>query len=140
MIMVAAVAAAAGYWVGALPHTWMNVLAGTGAAALVVLVGLLPLLWWLTSRTTVTSRRVIVRSGLFVRLRSEVQLSRVREVRMRRGLLQRFWGSSDILLMFGSESVTVKDVPGASTVAEAMQDLMERNYSKETRKTAGFFS
>ena len=140
VLVVVAVAAVAGYWVGALPDTWMNVLAGVGAAALVVLVGVLPLLSWLTRRTTVTSRRVIVRSGVFVRQRSEVQLSRVREVRTRRGLLQRLWGASDIELMFGTESVIVHDVPGAATVAEALHDLMERNYAKASREATGFFS
>lgn len=140
VLVVVAVAAASGFWVGALPDAWMNVLAGMGAVALIVLVGLLPLLSWLTHRTTVTSRRVIVRSGLFVRHRSEVQLGRVREVRTRRGLQQRLWGASDIELMFGAESVVVKDVPGAAVVAEALQDLMERNYASVSRETRGFFT
>ncbi|WP_051053773.1 PH domain-containing protein [Leucobacter salsicius] len=134
-----AVAAAAGFWVGALPADWMNVLAGVGALVLAAVVGLLPLLSWLTQRTVITSRRVIVRRGLFVRHRSEVQLSRVREVRMRRKLLQRLWGASDIALMFGAEDVTLHDVPGAEVVAEALHDLMERNYAHATR-SQGFFS
>ncbi|MHA3683307.1 PH domain-containing protein [Leucobacter sp. HY1908] len=138
VVLVAAVAAATGYWVGTLPAAWMNTLAGIGAVVLVLLVGLLPLLSWLTHRTTVTSRRVIVRSGLFVRHRSEVPLSRVREVRTRRGPMQRLWGSSDIVLLVGNESVMVRDVPGAAVVAEALQDLMERNYAHATR-TQGFF-
>jgi len=81
---------------------------------------------------------VIVRSGLFVRNRSEVPLSRVREVRIRRSLAQRFWGASDIVLLVGNESVRVGDVPGAEAVAEALQDLMERNYAHATR-AQGFF-
>lgn len=139
LVAIVAIAAVAGYWVGALPADWMNVLAGAGAALLVVLLGLLPLLSWLTQRTVITSRRVIVRRGLFVRHRSEVQLSRVREVRTRRRLLQRLWGASDIDLMFGSESVTMQDVPGAEVVSEALHDLMERNYAHTTR-VQGFFA
>lgn len=138
-LAVAAIAAATGFWVGALPEEWMNVLAGLGAAVLAVVLGLLPLVSWLTCRTVITSRRVIVRGGLFVRHRSEVQLSRVREVRTRRGMLQRMWGASDIDLMFGAEAVTLQDVPGAADVAEALQDLMERNYAHATR-AQGFFA
>lgn len=139
VLAVAAIAAAAGFWVGALPAEWMNVLAGVGAIVLAVLLGLLPFLSWLTRRTVITSRRVIVRGGLFVRHRSEVQLSRVREVRTRRGMLQRLWGASDIDLMFGAEVVTLHDVPGAEVVAGALHDLMERNYAHATR-AQGFFA
>lgn len=137
-LIVVALAAAAGYWVGALPAGWMNTLAAIGAVITAIVVGLVPLLSWLAHRTTVTSRRVIVRSGLFVRNRSEVPLSRVREVRIRRSLAQRFWGASDIVLLVGNESVRVGDVPGAEAVAEALQDLMERNYAHATR-AQGFF-
>lgn len=139
VVAVAAVAAASGYWVGTLPAEWTNVLAGAGALMLTLLVGLLPFVSWLTQRTVITSRRVIVRRGLFVRHRSEVQLSRVREVRIRRKLLQRIWGTSDIDLMVGTELVTMRDVPGAEVVAEALRDLMERNYAHATR-AQGFFT
>lgn len=133
------VAGAAGYWVGTFPAGWMNVLAGVGAIVMALLVGLLPLMSWLSWRTIITSRRVIVRQGLFERRRSEVQLSRVREVRTRRRLFQRLWGASDIDLMFGSESVTLHDIPGAEAIAGALQDLMERNYAHATR-AQGFFA
>lgn len=138
-VAVCAIAAAAGFWVGQLPSEWMNVLAGVGAIVLVLALGVLPLLTWLSHRTTVTSQRVIVRRGLFARHRSEVQLSRVREVRTRRGLVQRLWAAGDIELMFGAESVTVHDVPGVTAVADALRDLMERNYAHATR-AQGFFA
>lgn len=137
-VVACGISAAAGFWVGGLPAGWMNLIAGVGAIVLVLGVGVLPLLSWLTHRTTVTSRRVIVRRGLFVRHRSEVDLSRVREVRTRRNLLQRLWGAGDIDLMVGTEVVAMRDVPGVEVVADALHDLMERNYAHETRAQAPF--
>lgn len=133
VIALVAVAAAAGYWVGGLPDTWMNLLAGAGAALLGVLLGVLPVLAWLAHRTTVTTRRVIVRRGLFVHQRSEVALGRVREVKTRRGVLQRLRGAGDIELLHGPESLRLEDVPGVQGVADALRELMERNYAHATR-------
>ncbi|WP_449281115.1 PH domain-containing protein [Leucobacter sp.] len=133
VVALIAVAAAAGYWVGALPDTWMNLLAGAGAALLGLLLGVLPVLAWLAHRTTVTTRRVIVRRGLFVHQRSEVALGRVREVKTRRSVLQRLRGSGDIDLLHGAESLRLEDVPGVQGIADALRELMERNYAHATR-------
>ncbi len=133
VILLVALAGASGYWVGALPAPWMNLLAGGGAAVLGLLLGVLPVLAWLAHRTTVTTRRVIVRHGFFVRHRSEIPLARVREVRLRRGLLQRLCGAGDIDVLFGAESLRLEDVPGSERVADALQELMERNYEHSTQ-------
>lgn len=132
VVVLLAVAAAAGYWVGALPAPWMNALAGVGAAAIGLLFGVFPILAWLAQRTTVTTRRVIVRSGFFVRHRSEVAFARVREVRSRRNVAQRMRGSGDIDLLVGIERVVLKDVPGVEGVIDALQELSERNYEHST--------
>ena len=130
VVALLAVAAAAGYWVGALPEPWMNLLAGVGAAASALLLGVFPVLAWLAHRTTVTSRRVILRHGFFVRHRSEVPLARLREVRLRRGPLQRLVGAGDIDLFSGADRVRLDDVPAAERVADALQELMERAYER----------
>lgn len=133
VIALVVIAAAAGFWVGALPSAWMNLGAGAAAILLALLLGVLPILSWLAHRTTVTTRRVILRRGLFSRHRSEVALGRVREVRSRRGLLQRVWGAGDIDLLHGAESLRLADVPGSERIADALHDLMERNYEHSTR-------
>ncbi|QIM17244.1 PH domain-containing protein [Leucobacter insecticola] len=132
VLVLLAAAAAAGYWVGAFPEPWMNALAAVGAAALGLLLGVFPILAWLAQRTTVTSRRVIVRRGFFVRHRAEVAFARVREVRSRRNVAQRVRGSGDIDLLVGSERITLKDVPGVEAVIDALQELSERNYEHST--------
>jgi membrane protein YdbS with pleckstrin-like domain len=118
VLALLAIAGAAGFWVGALPAAWMNLAAAAGGILLALLLGVLPVFSWLAHRTTVTTRRVIRRQGLFSRQRSEVSLGRVREVRSRRGLGQRVWGAGDIELLHG---------------ADALQELMERNYEHSAR-------
>jgi len=133
VLVLIADAAAAGYWVGALPTGWMNALAAVGALVLGLLLGVGPILSWLTRRTTVTTRRVISHEGVFVRHRSEAPLGRVREVRSRRGPLQRLFGAGDIDLLVGPESLRLRDVPGVAVAVDALQELMERNFEHSTR-------
>ena len=45
---------------------------------------LLPFLAWLTRRTTITTRRIILRSGVFARVRRELLHSRGYDVVVRR--------------------------------------------------------
>ena len=133
VLVLVAIAAAGGYWIGTFAEGWMNALAACGAILLALLLGVFPLLRWLTWRTTVTSRRVILRQGVFSRQRREVSFVRTREVRTRRTLVQRLFGSGDIDLFVGAERTTVPDVPGVATAADALQELVERNYAHATR-------
>lgn len=133
VLVLLIIAATAGYWVGALPDGWMNLAAAAAAILLGLLLGVFPVLAWLSQRTTVTSRRVIVRSGFFVRHRSEVALARVREVRSRRSIGQRMCGAGDIDLLFGAERSVLSDVPGVERVVDALQELSERNYEHSTQ-------
>jgi uncharacterized membrane protein YdbT with pleckstrin-like domain len=73
---------------------------------------------------------VIVRSGFFVRHRSEVMLGRVREVKSSRSIAQRMRGSGDIELFSGTERTVLRDVPGVERVINALQELSERNYEQ----------
>ncbi|MFD5601113.1 PH domain-containing protein [Leucobacter sp. NPDC058333] len=133
VLVLVVVAAASGYWIGTLPAAWMNLVAGGGAIAIALLLGVFPVLGWLTRRTTVTTRRVIQRRGVFSRHRSEVAFVRVREVRTRRTLGQRMCGAGDIDLFVGAEQATIVEVPGVATVADALQELVERNYAHASR-------
>ena len=129
VLVLLVLAGASGFFVGALPEDWMNWAAGLGAIALALLLGVGPLLGWLTNRVTVTTRRVIVRRGFFVHRRSEVPLSRVREVRSKRGIAQRMFGSGDIELMVGVDApIVLRDVPAPADAIDALQELIEQNY------------
>lgn len=138
VLVLLALAAAAGYFVGRLPESWMNWAAGLGAVALSLLLGIGPLLSWLVNRSSITTRRVVLRRGFFVHRRTEIPLSRVREVRLKRGPLQRMFRSGDVELVVGAKTPTVlRDVPGVMVVADALQELIEADYLNPLQTDAG---
>lgn len=139
VLLLILLAAASGFWVGALPEAWMNWAAGLGAIAIALLLGAGPILAWLNNRVIVTDRRVIVRQGFLVQRRAEVPISRVREVRSRRGIVQRMFGSGDVELLVGADEPTIlHDVPAPALLVDALQELIERNYDRIGGPSAGF--
>jgi membrane protein YdbS with pleckstrin-like domain len=97
-------------------------------AGVTVFVTLLPVLVWLNRRYTVTTRRLIVSHGFFVRTRQELLHSRGYDVTLRRGPLQHLHRSGHVTINAGLESpVVLRDVPSAVLVVQALQDLMEEN-------------
>lgn len=126
-LLLIVVAAAVGYFAGNLPEPWMDlaVLAGAG---LVVLGGcLIPFLAWLARRTTITTRRIIRRSGLFVREREELLHSRGYNVTVRKNGLQSMFGCADVRIDTGAgRLIVLRDVPNANLVQSVLGELVER--------------
>ena len=102
-----------------------------GWPPLVVVLGCaLPYLAWLTSRTTITTRRVIVRRGLFVRVRRELWHRRGYDVQVSRTWLQGVIGTGDVRLETGHEvPVVLPDLPGPLAVQAALHELMAEAHS-----------
>ena len=86
---------------------------------------LLPLLGWLARNYTITTRRIVLRSGIAVRLRQEVLHTRIRSVTVTRGWLQTLWGTGDVLLDVGSDrQVVLRDLSLPMLIQDAIHDLM----------------
>ena len=121
-----AILAAAGYFYGTFDEPWQN-LAVLGAALLLALLfWLLPLLAWLGRHYTITTRRIVLRSGFFVRVRQELLHSRGYDVTVRKHALQSLFRSGDVLINTGLDHpVVLRDVPSADLVQAALHDLME---------------
>lgn len=137
VILLVAVAGATGYALGLVSEAW-QLLALLGGALLVVVLGcLLPYLSWLTGRTTITTRRIIMRNGVFVRVRNEVPLARIREVSVRKTPGQSLFGSGDVRIAVGQERpVVLRDLPKPHLVQGALHDLMETGPGPATRGPA----
>jgi uncharacterized membrane protein YdbT with pleckstrin-like domain len=108
---------------------WIGLIIWAVAAVLAVVLFLLPFGKWLTTRYTVTTRRLIVRTGLFVRERRELLHSRGYSVTLRTSWLQGLFRSGTIVIG-GSDDRAVarlRDVPNAEVVTEALHDLMENS-------------
>ncbi|MGO3845338.1 PH domain-containing protein [Agrococcus casei] len=92
---------------------------------LVAILCVFPFLAWMSRRYTFTTRRVTLRSG-FGGIRREVQLNRVHDVTLRRRGLQMMFRSGDVLVSTGGErAIVLADVPNASLVHRALNELLE---------------
>lgn len=114
------------YFAGSLPAEWMNLLVLAGGALIALLLFVVPVLRWLAQNDTITTRRVVIRSGVLVRSRQELLHSRGYDVTVRQAGLQLLFRSGDVLINTGLEHpVVLQDVPNAELVQSALHDLME---------------
>ncbi len=119
---------ATSYFYGRLPETWQNIGILVAGVFLIIALWLLPLLAWLGRRYTITTRRIVLRRGFFVRVRQELLHSRGYDITVRKNALQSMFGSGDVQINTGLEHpVVMRDVPGADVVQGALHDLMERS-------------
>ncbi|MCU1413840.1 MAG: hypothetical protein JWN80_1180 [Microbacteriaceae bacterium] len=127
IVLIGAVGAMA-YFYGSFADTWQNLAVLAGGLLLIFLLWLLPLLSWLGKRYIITTRRIVLRSGFFIRVRQELLHSRGYDVTVRKTGLQSLFGSGDVLINTGLENpVRLRDVPSADLLQSALHDLMERN-------------
>ncbi|MEW1834487.1 PH domain-containing protein [Microbacterium sp. NPDC079995] len=125
-IVLIAVAGATGYLSGNLPSPWEDWMLWVAAAVVVLLLVVLPYLRWLSHTYTVTTRRVIERSGLVQRRRVDIPHARGYTISERRGPVQRVWGSGTLTLANGvDEPVRLMDVPSVRLVHETLSDQVE---------------
>ncbi len=125
-LALAAIAFLLAYFGGRRPEEWQNLTLLIAALVLAVALFVIPLLRWLSLSYTITTRRLILRRGLLVRVRQELLHSRGYDVSLTRGPLQALFRSGDVRINTGLEApVVLKDVPNANLVLAALQDLME---------------
>ena len=130
-VALLAVVAAGAYFTGQFDELWLNLVIALTAGIVVIVAWLVPLLAWLGRNYTITTRRIVMRSGFIVRVRQELLHSRGYDVTVRKGALQSLFGSGDVIINSGLDRpVVLRDVPDADLVQEAMHDLMERNASQ----------
>ena len=115
VLLLVATAGAATYLLLTLPEVWQLIAVGVVALFVVVLGCLLPFVSWLARRTTITTRRIILRSGVFARVRQELLHSRGYDVTVRRTWLQSAFGSGDVRVNTGHCSTRSK--PGSSSTS-----------------------
>ena len=129
-LAVVAVVGGYGYAAGRLREPWQNTALPYVALALVLLLGVVPYLHWLSRVYIITTRRLVVRSGFVIRSRQEVLLTRGFDVTMRRGPLQALVGSGTLFIDTGAEDpVVLRDVPSAKLVQATLADLMELSHN-----------
>lgn len=127
-VLVIATVGGLGYFYGNFTEEWINLVLLAGGAVIILLVGVLPLISWLSKRYTITTRRIIVRHGFFVRIRQELLHSRGYDITVRKSGLQPLFGCGDVRINAGLDSPFVlADVPSPDLVVSALSDLMEHS-------------
>ncbi|WP_193510345.1 PH domain-containing protein [Cryobacterium sp. BB736] len=125
-LFLAAAVGAMTYFYGSFAETWQNLAVLFGGLLFIVLAWLLPLLSWLGHRYIITTRRIVMRRGFFVRVRQELLHSRGYDVTVRKNAMQSMFRSGDVRINTGLEQpVVLRDVPNADLVQGALHDLME---------------
>lgn len=127
-LALVAVTGATAFFAGSFREDWLNwTVLGVGAL-LAILLFLVPLVAWLCRSYTITTRRIVLRRGFFVRTRQELLHSRGYDVTVRKAGLQVPFGSGDVMINTGHENpILLRDVPSADLVQSALHDLMERS-------------
>jgi len=125
-IFLIADAGAASYLFGVFDQSWQKLATVACAVLVALLLWLFPLLLWLARRYTITSRRLVLRRGFFVRTRQELLHSRGYDVSVRKNAIKSVFGSGDILIHTGSDQpLVLRDVPMVNLVQRSLHDLME---------------
>lgn len=120
------IVAVASYFAGSFDSAVLNALVVAAAVLLSLFVWVVPLLSWLGRNYTITTRRIVLRSGFLVRVRQELLHSRGYDVTVRKGALQSMFGSGDVEINSGLDRpVVLRDVPDADLVQAALHDLMD---------------
>ena len=128
VLVLLGVAAAVGYSYGNLPAPLENWMLLTAAGVIVLLLVVLPFLAWWAHVYTITTRRVIERSGLFAARRRELGHMRGYTIQMRRGPLQRMWGAGTLVLSDGiDQPLRLNNIPRVALVHEVLVDQVEVN-------------
>ena len=89
-------------------HAWQRWAVVVVAALVVAIFGLWPVIVWLASSDTLTSRRLISRRGVFSRDGREIPIDRVHSVSYRRTLLDRILGSGTLVVQTAGENSDVE--------------------------------
>ncbi len=125
VLFIALCGATGAAW-GRLPAPWMDTALPVVALVLVIACCVIPLLIWMNRITIITSRRLIVKRGFFVRERTEFVFGRESEAALQRRGVQFLFGAGDVVVRTGSEGVLVlHDLPRAKLVHRAIADLID---------------
>jgi membrane protein YdbS with pleckstrin-like domain len=127
-LVLIAVAGIVGYGIGNLPEPFEDWMLFAAAGAVVLLLVVLPFLVWWSHTYTITTRRVIERSGLLRRRARELSHVRGYSITERRGLLQRMWGTGSLFLADGiDQPLVLRNIPQVGLVHEVLVDQVEVN-------------
>ncbi len=98
-------------------------------AAVIIGFFLIPVLRWRTTHFVVTTRRVLIREGVFTRNGIDIPMSRINSVQFRKTFFERLFGVGTLVIESASdEPLEFHDVPGV----EQVHALLYKEVADET--------
>lgn len=122
------VLAAAGYLLAIVDDSRLQVVVAIAAAVLLVVFTVVPFLRWRTTLFVMTTRRVVVRTGVLARQGRDVPLSRINDITFSHSLFERILGCGTLVVESAGErgQVVLTEVPNVEQVQRTLYDLVEQ--------------
>ncbi len=133
-------AAAVGFGMGALPDSTPGTVGRWALVIVAVLVFAVWVLWpflsWLTTTYTVTTERLITRSGVLTRTGRDIPLDRINDVAYEQSVLDRMLRCGTLVVSAASEQgqVRLNDVPGVHVVQLRLSELVREAHDETERR------
>lgn len=120
-------------------ETIVRYLAIAAAVLLLFVFCVVPLLRWLTTHFVVTTRRVIMRSGVLSRQGRDLPLYRINDVTFEHSFFERLLRAGTLVVESAGErgQVTLKDIPHPEDVQREVYRLMELDDQRRRTPIAG---
>lgn len=105
------------------------------ALLLLTFVTLRPWLRWRATRYVITTRRVVIRSGILRRTGRDVALHRLTDIALDHGIVDRLFRSGDVVLESAGEhgQLVLLDVPHVEDVHRTVYELAEEDDDRRNR-------
>ena len=85
----------------------------------------MPWLQWYTHTYTVTTKRIITRSGVFNRAGHDLPLTRISDIQLDKGVTDRFFGCGTLALQTSADDpLLLHDVPQVEMVQVEISNLL----------------
>jgi uncharacterized membrane protein YdbT with pleckstrin-like domain len=106
------------------------------AIVVIVLFSILPAVKWLTTHFVLTTKRVVMRTGILARQGRDIPLFRVNDVTFSHTMWERLFGAGTLTVESAGErgQVTLSDIPHVEDVQRELYRLVELH---EERRTTG---
>lgn len=108
-------------------RVWLRLAIAAVALGLLAAYSVVPLLRWLTTHFVVTTRRVIMRSGILSRSGRDLPLFRINDVTFEHSFVERILGAGTLIVESAGErgQVTLTDIPHPEEVQRELYQLIE---------------
>lgn len=128
VLSLVVVLALAGYLLAVVDDGRLQVVVAVAAAVLLVVFTVVPFLRWRTTLFVVTTRRVVVRTGVLARQGRDVPLSRINDITFSHSLFERILGCGTLVVESAGErgQVVLTEVPNVEQVQRTLYDLVEQ--------------